>query len=321
MPKTVGLVASISRLEFLPANLASLVIAISWAINPATAVIANVAIVAVLSFVILTLVSLIAAQLNSLYDYQVDLTDENKKTIVQNLDSLGHGKIKTIVTAEFLLSLPFISLLLWIDWEPILPLLWLAGNFLAYAYSAPPLRLKSRSWLEFLSLVLALSVLPILFVYFAVTPTISPLFLFFLVGQSLTVYSIIIPTETRDYFVDKAMNVITLSVRLGLVRASLLAIAMLSLGGIISGAAIIMALASINKLPLAIFLVVMAGVDLKVLREFRKLYNLSKSHASDPKEPVKREIVALSAKNPKWITMVSQAVVLMAVVLIVAKFL
>jgi len=70
--------------------------------------------------------------------------------------------------------------------------------------------------------VLALCVLPILFVYFAVTSELNLIFLLFLVGQSMTVYSLIIPTETRDYYVDKAMNVVTLTVRLGLVRASLL---------------------------------------------------------------------------------------------------
>ena len=321
MPNTFKLVANISRLEFLPANLASLVIAICWAINPATAVLTNVAIVAVISFVILALVSLIAAQLNSVYDYQVDRTDENKKVIVRDVDSLGPGRIKRIVAVEFLISLPFISLLLWINWQPVLFLLWLAGNFLAYAYSVPPLRLKSRSWMEFLSLVLALSVLPILFVYLAVTPNLSPLFLFFFVGQSMTVYSIIIPTETRDFFVDKAMNVITLTVRLGLVRASMLALVLLSAGGVISGAAFILALSSIGKLPATIFLIAMAVADVKVLREFRKLHSLSRCYATTANENVKREIVLLSKNNPKWITMVSQAIVLMSIVLIVVKFL
>ena len=145
MFKTIRLLANVSRPEFLPANLASLVMAISWAINPAMFVAADVLILAALSFVILTLVSLIGAQLNSIFDYELDLTDANKKGIVQDIDRLGRSKIKSIVIVEFLLSLPFILLLLSIRWQPMLLFMWLAGNFLAYSYSAPPFRLKSRS--------------------------------------------------------------------------------------------------------------------------------------------------------------------------------
>ena len=198
--------------------------------------------------------------------------------------------------------------------------MWSAGNFLAYSYSAPPFRLKSRSWLEFLSLLLALCVLPVMFVYFTVTSELSPLFLLFLVGQSMTVYSLIIPTESRDYFVDKAMNVETMTVRLGLARASLLGIVLLSAGGILSGAAFFLALASMNRLPLVIFLPAMAVADYMVLREYRKLYSLSKLYASNGQDSIKQDIVGLSANNPKWITMVSQAIVLMSIVFIVGKF-
>jgi len=306
-------------LEFLPANLASLVIAFSWAINPAAGVSVDMIALAGLSFVLLTIVSLIGAQLNSVYDYELDSTDPYKKKIIQVMDQLGRGRVKRIVLAELLVSLPFLALLLYLKWKPELLLLWLAGNFLAYAYSVPPLRLKSRSWLEFLSLISALSVLPILFVYFSLTSFLNPVFFLFLIGQTLTVYSVIIPTETRDFFVDKAMKVETLSVRLGLIRASLMAIVFISAGGIISGAAFILALSSLNQLPLAIFLVVMAAADYKVLREFRKLLTLSRAYASSGQESVKREIVELSAKNPKWITLVSQAIVLMSIVFIVAK--
>lgn len=320
MLKTLRLIAGISRPEFLPANLASLVMAISWAINPAMFVAADVLVSAALSFVILTLVSLIGAQLNSMFDYELDCTDANKKGIVQDIDRLGRSKIKSIIIVEFLLSLPFIILLLSIRWQPILLFMWLAGNFLAYSYSAPPFRLKSRSWLEFLSLLLALCVLLVMFVYFTVTSEISPLFLLFLVGQSMTVYSLIIPTETRDYFVDKAMNVETMTVRLGLARASLLGIVLLSAGGILLGAAFFLALASMNRLPLAIFLLAMAVADCIVLKVYRKLYSLSKMYASNGQDSIKQEIVKLSANNPKWITMVSQTIVLMSIVFIVGKF-
>jgi len=75
--------------------------AISWAINPALGVAADIFIVAALSFVILTLVSLIGAQLNSMFDYELDVTDDNKRRIVQDMDRLGRSKIKLIIIVEF----------------------------------------------------------------------------------------------------------------------------------------------------------------------------------------------------------------------------
>jgi len=75
-----------------------------------------------------------------------------------------------------------------------------------------------------------------------------------------------------------------------------------------------------NRLLLAIFLLVMAVADYMVLREYRKLYSLCKLYASNGQESLKQDIVKLSANNPKWITMVSQALVLMSIVFMVGKF-
>ena len=199
MFKTLRLLAIVSRPEFLPANLGSLVMGLAWGINPPLGSVGESAILAALSFAIITFVSAIGAQLNTLSDYELDSMEPRKERLVQALSILGRGRLKSIMVVEFLLSLPLLFLLLLVQPKPVLLFLWTVAHFLAYAYSAPPLRLKSRAWLAMCTLFLVLSILPILFVYYTFTSVLDPLFFLFLAGQSMTVYGIIIPTEIRDY--------------------------------------------------------------------------------------------------------------------------
>ena len=62
------------------------------------------------------------------------------------------------------------------------------------------------------------------------TNELDPFFLISLTRLALTVHGAIVPTETLDYFGDKAMDINTLTVTLGLVKASALAIALLVTG-------------------------------------------------------------------------------------------
>jgi hypothetical protein len=50
---------------------------------------------------------------------------------------------------------------------------------------------------------LVLSVLPVTFIAYVFTTTLSYAFFLFLFGQALTVYGVIVPAEIRDYFGDK----------------------------------------------------------------------------------------------------------------------
>jgi len=84
----------------------------------------------------------------------------------------------------------------------------------------------------------------------------------------------------RDHFVDKAMGIQTMTVHLGLVKASLLSITLLSLGGILIGAAFFVTFAY-GKYPLLSLLVLaIAATDVIVLRKLKKLYVLSKEYES-----------------------------------------
>lgn len=65
----------------------------------------------------------------------------------------------------------------------------------------------------------------------------NPFFLIALSRLALNIYGLIIPIEIRDYFGDKSMGIVTMTVHLGLVKVSLLSIVLLTTGALLTGAA------------------------------------------------------------------------------------
>ena len=320
--QTARLLVTVSRPEFLPANSASLIIGLSWGINLPVDLIWGLVIPVALVFVIITLVSAFAAQVNTMADYELDSKDSRKKELVRAMSRLGRGKLKSFMVIELLLSLAFMLILFLIQRKPALLFMWMAAAFLAHAYSAPPLRLKSRSWLAVITLFIVLSILPISFVYHTFTSKLDTFFLLFLSGQALTVYGVIVPAEIRDYFVDKAIGIETMTVRLGLVKASLFSIVLLSVGGILCGTGFFLRLAYASHQVLVVSLIVMAVAYCFVLRKYTRLYFLSKEYTtSENQSSVAQKIERLSAHNPQWITLITQTIVFMSLVLLVGKLL
>jgi 4-hydroxybenzoate polyprenyltransferase len=275
-----------------------------------------------LVFAVITTVAAVAAQINTIADYELDLKDSRKKELVKAMSRLGRGKVKSVIAVELLLSLAFIVMLFLIQGKVALLLMWVAAVFLAYAYSAPPLRLKSRAWVAVITLLVVLSVLPVSFVYHTFTSKLDPFFLIFLSGQALTVYGVIVPAEIRDYFRDKAMGVETMTVRLGLIKASLFSIMLLSVGGTLCGIGFVLKLVSGSYPILTIFLSVMAVAYFHVLRKYHRLYSLSKRYTtSQDQSSIAQNIESLSAHNPKWIALITQTIVFMSLVLLVGRIL
>jgi len=161
MFESMKLFATVSRSEFLLPNLGSLIMGLAWGASPPLGLI-NGAVLVVLSFAIINLSSAIGAQANTLSDYELDLKDERKRQLVKALGSLGQKRLKTLLIVEFILTLVLVALFMLIQGRPILLLLWMVGISLGYAYSAPPMRLKSRSWVAPVTLILVLAVFPVI---------------------------------------------------------------------------------------------------------------------------------------------------------------
>lgn len=321
MAKAIRSLASISRVEFLLPNLGSLIMGLAWGASPPLGLIDGFILI-VLSFSIINLSSLIGAQANALYDYELDLKDYRKKELVQALDSFGHKKVKVILMIEFLVALTLVSISAIIYQKWLLLSLWIAGISLGVVYSAPPLKLKARSWIAPISLMVVLAICPVLFAFYIFTFEINLFFLLALVGLALTVYGVIIPTELRDYFGDKAMNIQTFTVGLGLSRSALLGIVLLSVGSLFTGTALFLEWSANQQLWLSVFLLGIPLSVLFVLGKFRQLYSLSKNYEASERNgsDLREKIVNLSSDNPKWIMIVTQTYSILSILLLTSKF-
>jgi 4-hydroxybenzoate polyprenyltransferase len=320
MSETIKQLAVVSRAEFLLPNLGSLIMGLAWGANTSMSLSEMIILVA-LSFTVINLSSAIGAQANTISDYSLDLKDDRKKELVQALDKFGHNRLKRVMVVEFVAALALIVLLTSVKAMPVFLLLWVAGISLGGLYSAPPLRIKSRSWLAPVTLVLVLAVFPILFAYFVFTRELDPLFLIALAGLASTVYGVIVPTEIRDYFGDKAMNIRTMTVRLGLAKASLLSIALLGLGGTLIGGAFFVTLINGQYPVLGLSVLAIVAADAIVLRKLKRLYTLSKEYEHSNRGLVDEEIVSFSSDNPKWIMLVTQTYSIISVLMLASKFL
>jgi 4-hydroxybenzoate polyprenyltransferase len=266
--------------------------------------------------------SAIGAQANTLSDIELDSRDERKKQLTAALNSFGVNRLKKVLVIEFILALILVSIFMIIQHRPLLLLLWIVGISLGCVYSLPPARLKSRSWLAPISLILVLAFFPVLFAYYTFTNELNLFFLISLTGLALTVYGVIIPTETRDYFGDKAMGIETLTVTLGLVKASVLAISLLVTGASLTAIAFLLQFIYAQHSVLSIFLLAIPVATFFVLRQFWKLYSLSKQYVTTGSSDVIAEkIVNLSARNPQWIMIITQTYSAISIILLLSKFL
>ncbi len=312
---------AISRAEFLLPNLGSLIMGLAWGATSSTSI-SDLVVLIILSFAVINLSSAIGAQANTLSDRELDSRDERKKQLVKATNSFGVRRLKMVIIIELALTLFVVFLFMLIQQKSILSLLWIVGICLGCAYSLSPIRFKSRGWLAPISLILALAIFPVLFAYYTFTTEINAFFLLSLTGLALTVYAVIIPTEIRDYFGDKAMGIETMTVRLGLANASLVAIVLLTAGAILTGTAFLLEWTYRQHVWLNVFLLAIPVVVIYVLGKFKKLHSLSKEHeSSNSQNSVAEDIVRLSAHNPQWIMLVTQTYSLMSIILLVGKFL
>ncbi len=320
MLKIVKAFATVSRVEFLLPNLVSLTMGLAWAVVPSISSLDLLIGIAV-SLVMINLSSLMGAQVNTLSDYELDVKDERKRNLVEATEYFGRNRLKIVVLIEFVAALATITAFVWVRGKPILLLLWLLGISFGSAYSSPPLRLKSRSWMALVSLVLALSILPVVFVFYVFSSGLDPLFLLSVIGLTLTIYGLIVPTEIRDYFGDQKMTIETVTVHLGLVKSSVFSIVLLLAGGVVTVAAFLLGFV-VNSHPiLGVCLIAVAVADFLVLRGYLKLYRMIKDYAASELKGVAESIMDLSSHNPRWIMLVTQTYSVISLVLLLSKFL
>jgi 4-hydroxybenzoate polyprenyltransferase len=318
MLKTLRLIGAISRAEFIMPNLGSLILGLAWGATSAMDV-STLAVLIVLSFTIINGSSAIGAQINTLSDYDLDLRDPRKKNITDAVNTFGKNHIKILLVVEFIITLVLVLVFMFFNRNPWLLLMWLVGISLGWIYSAPPIRLKARSWLAPVSLILVLGIFPVLFAYFTFTTIIQPFFLLALIGLTMTIYGVIIPTEIRDFFGDSAMQIRTMTVHLGLRKASLASMILISLGAIFFSVAYFLEWISGSRPLLCVLLLIIPLSVVFVVSKIAKLYTLSKQYTKG-NTMLEEQIVGLSAHNPQWIIIITQTYSVLSLLLLFNKF-
>lgn len=295
---------------------------IAWGVNPPLDQVK--AIVSVFtSFLIINLSSVIGAQANTLYDYELDLKDPRKKELTQALDLFGHRKVRDIMILEICLTLILVSALVLYLQEPVLLALWVIGISLGIAFSAPPLRLKAKFWIGPICQMLVLAVFPVLFAYYSFAPETNPYFLMSLAGLSLTVYGVIVPTEVRDYFGDKTMGIQTLTVRLGLSKAMFMGTAFLSAGVTLTATSLFLEWSNNQLSIMGVAVLAIPIVTVFILSKFLKLHHLTKEYENTDNQNLlvlEKKVTDLSSENPKWIMIITQTYMILSILLLLTKF-
>ncbi|MCU0850207.1 MAG: UbiA family prenyltransferase [Candidatus Thermoplasmatota archaeon] len=320
MFRILRLIGTISRAEFIMPNLGSLILGLAWGVN-STISLSTLVVLIVLSFTIINGSSAIGAQINTLSDYELDLKDSRKKNITDAVDAVGKKRIRYLLFIEFIITLALVVLFMYIQKNPWLLLMWVIGISLGWIYSAPPIRLKARSWLAPVSLILVLGIFPVLFAYFTFTTQIQPFFVLALIGLTMTIYGVIIPTEIRDYFGDKTMRIETMTVHLGLVKACVTCISLISIGAIFFITAYLLEWLNGSRPYLAVLLLIIPISVMYVITKIKKLLILSRQYTnSQGNVNLKEQIVDISAHNPQWIIIITQTYSFLSILLLLNKF-
>ncbi len=166
--------------------------------------------------------------LNDFYDRDIDAINEPYRPIPSGAIPLGQVKLQIIVLLLAGLGVAY-GLDRWAGHTtPVLLLLALAGSFVSYIYSAPPLKLKQNGWLGNYALGASYIALPwwagqALFGQLTWTTALLTL------AYSLAGLGIAVVNDFKSVEGDKALGLQSLPVAFGIKRASWISAAMIDL--------------------------------------------------------------------------------------------
>jgi len=171
-----------------------------------------------------------ACHINCYYDREVDVL--KKKHLARSVDTLSVSIVRNLMIFE---TVVIFGLIVYFFLKGYLIVAFLAslGWFFGYAYSASPIRLKSRGLLSPIPVNLGIYVLPILAGHLVIDQDISVGFFIFIAGYSLLNLGINLVNVAEDYKVDKRSSIITLAHKIGLEKTVVSASFFALIGGTI----------------------------------------------------------------------------------------
>lgn len=197
-----------------------------------------------------------ACNINCFYDIEVDSL--KKKRLADAVRHIGRTKLKILLVLESITALIAVSYFAFLE-RYLISILGLIGLLLAHAYSAPPMRLKSKGILSPVPVNVGVYVLPIIAGYLVIDSVITPLFLTFVLGYALLNLGINLVNTAEDYTVDKKIGIKTAAHSIGLKYTIYLS----SVSTITGGTVIVIIFAlktSMEILPLALLFLILITV-------------------------------------------------------------
>ena len=168
-----------------------------------------------------------ACNINCLYDYGVDL--KYKKSMAYAVKNLGKHTIKKILFVEAAVILA-VMLYFFISAKFLTSVFALLGLFLSYAYSATPLRLKSKGFFSFAPTFFGLYFISILGGYYLYSPPDFKItifaFSYAMLNQGITFVN-----TCEDFEEDKEAGITTFAHFFGFKKTLLVSVLMTLTGG------------------------------------------------------------------------------------------
>ncbi len=239
-----------------------------------------------------------SCNINCYYDRDVDRL--YKKELYFATKRLGK-RLEYIMAMEVVLGIA-ISIMLIISGKWLAGSLGLLGMFLAYAYSAPPLRVKAKGALSPIPVMVGIYILPIIAGYSVISMDFNPPFWLFLAGYFFLNLGINLVNAAEDIDVDSKMGIETLAVKLG-ARSTLKIAAISQAFGLLAPISMFIYLNDKCLIVLVFFVLAL----LKAFQTFHEILRISRSE--DPLKAAKEG----GKKVPVWFVSTRYPLLLMAI--------
>lgn len=191
----------------------------------------------ILGLVAFLLLFLSGFTINAYTDRKLDENyDSFKRNISSSVRVLGAKRLLYITIAQVVVAVILAGIVAYRMAEPMLFLMVLVGVFLGIGYSIKPLNFKERGsiW-HAVALGTSIFFIPLLFLYWIAAGELTAFIAILALGFSLVHYAMEYGNQANDYLEDRAANVMTPPVRLGIAQSLKVATYMFVAGAIIVG--------------------------------------------------------------------------------------
>jgi 4-hydroxybenzoate polyprenyltransferase len=220
------------RYEYFPGEAPAMLVPIFMAAQPGQPLIHLDLLLGLVAFLLLFLSGF---TINAYTDRKLDENyDSFKRNISSSVGVLGAKRLLHLTIAQVVVAVIISGIVAFRMGEPLLFALVLVGVFLGIGYSIKPLNFKERGsiW-HAVALGTSIFFIPLLFLYWIAAGELTVFVSILAVGFSLVHYAMEYGNQANDYLEDRAANVMTPPVRLGIANSLKIATYMFIVGAFI----------------------------------------------------------------------------------------